>query len=105
MQRGRVGDSSVLCMVAVYSSETSVNLSQTTRRHFPEVCKFYILTWVVIMYNGRCENLTLKGNFYCCIMWSFLNSGAAFSLQRLWFFLNDQKLFVFTTDFAVRSPK
>jgi hypothetical protein len=86
MQRGRVGVSSVLSMVAVYSFETSVNLSQTTRRHFLEVCNFYRLKWVVIMYNGGYENLTLKGNLYCCIMWSFLNSDGAFLLQRLWVF-------------------
>ena len=105
IQRGRVGDSSVLRMVAVHSSETSVNLSQTTRRHIPEVGNLYKLKWVVVMYNGGCENLTFKGNHYCCITWNFLISGVAFSLQHLWISLNDQKLFVYTTGFAVRSPK
>jgi len=61
MQRARVGECSVLSMVAVHSSETSVKLSQTTRRHNPEVGNIYRLKWVVIMYNGGCENLTLKG--------------------------------------------
>jgi hypothetical protein len=67
IQRGRFGDSCGLSMVAVYSFETSVYLSQTTRRHIPEVGNLYRLKWVVIMYNGGCENLTLKGNHYCCI--------------------------------------
>jgi hypothetical protein len=62
MQRGRVGDSSVLSIVAVQYSETSVDLSQTTRRHIPEVGNIYRLKWVVIMYNGGCENLSSKGN-------------------------------------------
>ena len=57
----------VLSVVAVHSFETSVNTSQTTRRHIPEVDNLYGLKWVVIMYNGECENLASKGNHYFCI--------------------------------------
>lgn len=81
-------------------------LSQTTLRHIPQVGILYRLKWEVIMHNGGLENLTLKGNPYSCIKWSFLNSGAVFSLQHLWiFFLNDQKLFVYKTGFAAINPE
>jgi hypothetical protein len=64
----RVGDSSALNMVAVRSSETSVNTIQTTRRHIPEVG----LTggggwWSCTMADVK--TLTLDGNHYVCIMW------------------------------------
>jgi hypothetical protein len=104
MQRGKVGDSSVLSMVAVHSSETSVNLSQTTRRHIPEVGNLYRLMWVVIMYNGGCEKSRFKGTplllHYVAISYFW----CGIFIKTFMRFFNDQKLFVYTTGFVV-SPK